>query len=142
MAKTRIAVFVLATTFVGCGYQPAPDRRSDPLSTRDNVVVARQIDALGVSCSPPGPSELSIDNIERYIEVPEYNPDFLSAIARDHPHAVFRTTANHSYQPFRDQDDFNDATMVQVLDRLAHSNPDCEEAKPLGDVAETLRSPR
>ena len=141
----------LAISLFGCGYEPRPDRRSDPLSTRDNAEVARQIDALDASCNPRDPEEdlanldeSDLNNIDennidqiirRYIEAPHFNERSLTAVAREHPHADFRARTNH-------QDDFGNETMIQVLERLAHSHSDCDDAKPLGHVARALRSPR
>jgi hypothetical protein len=141
-AAPATAAAACAFSLFGCGYEPEPDRRSDPLSPRDNAEVARQIDALDASCNPPdleNIDETDLNNIDeiirRYIEAPHYNRRSLTAIAREHPHAVFRDTTNH-------QDEFTDETMIQVLERLANSHSDCDDAKPLGDVAERLRSPR
>jgi len=128
----------LALALVSCGspegdYQPEPDRGSDPpLSPEANADVALHIDATDLACSGSGEFEA---------DVSDYSFHQLRTIARLKPHGVFRSTgARPDYDPITDLEDFDGETMIQVLERLAHMNSDCDHAKRLGDLAEELRS--
>ena len=131
---TRVGSVIAATlaaALVGCGYQPEPDRRSDPLSPRDNEDAALHIDVMDFTCSEGIDADLS-----------EFSFHGLKRIARKNPHGVFRATgARLDDYPITDLEDFDGDTMIQVLERLAHMESDCEYAKRLGYVAEVLRSP-
>jgi hypothetical protein len=130
MARTPIAAAVLVSAVVGCGYQPAPDRRSDPLSSVDRDTVAVALEDLKLVCDLAGSlgEELT----------PESAHD-LTKVARKRPHAVYR-----AYEEEPEGRPFDGDTMIQLLERAAHKYDDClqSQADDMRHSAALLRSPR
>jgi hypothetical protein len=136
MARATLIAVALLATFASCGgigydYQPAPDRRSDPLSPADRGTVREALADLGLIC------EIG-DTLDNEPELPQLrdvlDPDYeLIRVAERRPHGVYRP---------REESAFDGDTMIQVLERADHEFDDCREAGQLSAVAEQLRSPR
>jgi hypothetical protein len=139
MARKLIAVALLAT-FASCGgigydYQPAPDRRSDPLSPGERGTVREALADLGLIC------EIG-DTLDDEPDMPDlqqlFEPDDkLIRVAEKRPHGVYQGLA-------ADQSPFDGDTMIQVLERAANEFDGClkGQADHLRHSAELLRSVR
>jgi hypothetical protein len=128
MARTPIAVAVLVMALVGCGYEPAPDRASDPLSPTDQGEVGETLGVIDVFCEEGLGEDVSED-----VEV-------LTRVARKRPHGVYRVSGD---DVLADRS-FHGDTMIQVLERAAHEFDGClkGQADHMRHSAELLRSVR
>jgi hypothetical protein len=83
MAWKPIVVAVLATVLVGCGYEPAPDRPSDPLSRPEGEKVWQAIDELQLLCETADVLEPEPWEYRRFVTN-------LKHVAKKRPHGVYR----------------------------------------------------
>lgn len=128
MARAPIAVTVLAMALCSCGYEPAPDRASDPLSSTDQGVVGDELLFIHTFCEEGLGEDMSKD-----VEI-------LTRVARKRPHGVYRVSGDDVLADKR----FDGDTMIQVLERAAHEFDGClrDRADDMRHSAELLRSPR
>jgi hypothetical protein len=141
MARKLIAVAVLAT-FASCGgsgYEPEPDRRSDPLSSGARGTVEPALEELGFSCE----AGANLDSEERALRETAIKPArTLIRVARKRPHGVYLPRGVGAQDAWVDQAPFVGDTMIQVLERAAHEFSDCHVSARMRAAAQELRTRR
>jgi hypothetical protein len=143
MARTPFAAVVLAATMASCGsgYEPPPDRASDPLTPSDRAAVERALRGLGLFCAVEEEKSAAVEELVTPDTSILGGEEALDRVSRKRPHGVYRTTREDEFVDLRA---FNGDTMIQVLERAAHEFNAClgPTARDMRDWAKRLRSRR